>query len=70
MPLFWEAAAILELEYILWAIATTSDEACPNRRFFQLHNTITNDLNRLWYKTLNFFAESSYIYFFSDPPIY
>ena len=70
MSLFWEAAAILELEYILRVIATTSDGTCRNRRFCQLHNTITNDLNRLCHKTPNFFAESRYIYFFLDPHIY
>ena len=42
MPRFWEAAAILELECILWVIATTSDGTWPYRRFCQLHNTIAN----------------------------
>ena len=36
--LIWEAAAILELGCILLVIAETSDGACPNRRFWQLHN--------------------------------
>ena len=64
MPHFWEAAAILELQSILWVIATISDGTCPYRWFCKLHNTITNDLNALCYKTLNLFAESRYIYFF------
>ena len=49
MPLFWEAAAILELECIFRVIARTSGWACPNRKFCQLHNTIKNDLNRSRY---------------------
>ena len=50
-------AAILELECILWVIAIISNRTCPYGRFCQFPNTITNDLNRLCYKTLNFFAE-------------
>ena len=68
--LFWEAAAILELECILRVIAARPDGSYSNRRFSQLHNAKINNLNRLSYKTFNFFAESREIYFFSGPPIY
>ena len=34
-PLFWEAAAILELSCNLWVIAVTSDGAFPNRHFLE-----------------------------------
>ena len=68
MPLFWEAVAILELECNLWVIAATADGASPNRRFYQLHNQIADVPNELCYKTINFFDESRFIYFFSDAP--
>ena len=44
MSHFWEAATILKLEYILRVIAATSDGPCLNRRFCQVHNTITKHL--------------------------
>ena len=66
MSLFWEAAPILGLERIIWIIAT-SDWVSRNHTCCQLYNTITNILNKLCYKTLNFFSLSRYIYFFSDP---
>ena len=52
----------------LVSLAATSDWASPNHTCCQLHSTMTNNLNRSCYKTLNFFAESRCIYFFSDPP--
>ena len=66
MPLFWEAAAILKLECIFVVIVTACDGVCHNRKFYQLHNTVTNNLNRLCYKAVSFYAELRSIYFFSD----
>ena len=40
MPLFWEAVAILETTCNLWVIASTSDGASPNRRFYRLHKLL------------------------------
>ena len=53
MPLFWEAAAILKLECIFVVIVTACDGVCHNRKFYQLHNTVTNNLNRLCYKAVS-----------------
>ena len=62
--LFSRKSSIVDAQ-LGWVIA---DGTSPNHRCCQLHNTIKNNLNRLCYKTLNFFAESRYIYFFLDPP--
>ena len=44
MPIFWEAAVcILESSCNLWVIATTSDGASPNRRFYRLHKPLDGD---------------------------
>ena len=43
MPLFWEAVCILETTCNLWVIATTSDGASPNRRFYRLHKPLDGD---------------------------
>ena len=37
MPLFWEGVFILEKTCKLWVIATTSDGASPNRKFYRMH---------------------------------
>ena len=66
MPLFWEVAAILKLECIFVVIVTACDGVCHNRKFYQLHNTVTNNLNRLCYKAVSFYAELRSIYLFSD----
>ena len=58
----------MKLEWILWLIAATFDGTFPNHRCCHLHNTITNNLNRLCYENLSLFAESRCIYFFSDSP--
>ena len=69
LPIFWEAVAILELNCNLWVIATTSDGASPNRRFFRLHKELDpNNDKGVCYKTINLFARSRYIYFISDTP--
>ena len=40
MPIFWEAICVLEVTCNLWVIATTSDGASPNRRFYRLHKPL------------------------------
>ena len=49
MPHFWEASAMLELQGILWVIATISHGTWPYCWFCRLHNTITNDLIYLFF---------------------
>ena len=69
LPIFWEAVASLELLCNLWVIATTSDGASPNRRFFRLHKGLDGMADKsVTYRTINLFAEWRYIYFFSDAP--
>ena len=69
LPLFWEAVFILERTCNLWVIATTSDGASPNRRFFRLHKGLDGDHDKeVCYRTINLFAKHRYIYFISDAP--
>ncbi len=70
MPIFWKAVSILEVCCNLWVCATVSDGASPNRTFYELHAALVEKefsvdvVNR----TINLFAPTRYIYFFSDAP--
>ena len=67
LPLFWEAVSILETTCNLWVIATTSDAASPNRRFYQLHKPMDGGVaDDVCYCTINICIK--YVYFFSDAP--
>ena len=69
MLLFWEAVCILETTCNLWVIATTSDGASPNRRFYRLHKPLDGDADGdVCYRTINLYAPHRYVYFFSDAP--
>lgn len=70
MPIFWEAICILELECNLWVIATTSDGASPNRRFYRMHKALDGGAaeNDICYRTINFYAPNRFIYFIADVP--
>ena len=69
IPIFWEAVASLELLCNLWVIATTSDGASPNRRFFRLHKELDGMAGKdVTYRVINLFAPWRFIYFFSDAP--
>lgn len=61
MPLFWEAVGVFEMSCNLWVIASTSDGASPNRRFFCMHKPWMTMLTEM-------FATARYIYFFADAP--
>ena len=63
-PLFWQAVSILELNCQLKVIASTSDKASPNQRFYQIHGKP----KEICYKTCNFYAPDREIFFFSDVP--
>ncbi|PFX13118.1 hypothetical protein AWC38_SpisGene22826 [Stylophora pistillata] len=68
MPLFWEAVAILELTCNLWVIASTSDGATPNRKFYRMHKSLDGNADKdVCYRTINLFAPQRFIYF-SDAP--
>ena len=68
MPLFWKAVSILELECNLWVCAAVSDEASPNRLFYQLHSDLVEPDGEVVNYAPNLFAPSRKIYFFSDAP--
>ena len=69
MSLFWEAVAILETTCNLWVIASTSDGASPNRRFYRLHKPLDGGTDKdVCYRSINLFAPHRYVYFFSDTP--
>lgn len=69
MPLFWEAIFLLEIACNLWVIASTSDEASPNRRFYRMHKALDDNADgEVCYHTKNLYARNRYIYFFSDAP--
>lgn len=69
MPLFWEAICVLELTCNLWVVATTSDGASPNRRFYKLHKALDGGADQgFCYRTINLFAPHRYIYFIADVP--
>ena len=57
MPTFWEAVAILELTRKLQVIATVSDGALPNRKFYQMHEEMNNpDDSSVVYRTINLYS--------------
>ena len=70
VPIFWKAVSILELTCHLSIIATTSDGASPNRKFYRIHFDMDGGAEKdVCYRVVNPFAESlRYIYFFSDAP--
>lgn len=69
MPLFWEAVGILETTCNLWVIATTSDGASPNRRFYRLHKPMDGGADTdFCYRTVNLYAPHRFVFFFSDAP--
>ena len=69
MPLFWEGVFILEKTCKLWVIATTSNGASPNRKFYRMHKELDGDsLADVCFRTINIYAKHRFIYFISDPP--
>ena len=69
MPTFWGAVAALELTCKLQVIATLSDGASPNGKFYQMYEEMKNtDDGSLVYHTINLYAPGQYIWFFADPP--
>jgi hypothetical protein len=70
MPLFWKAVSILELGCNLWVCAAVSDGASPNRKFYELHAGLVGEEYKVdfVYRTVNLFAPTRFIYFFSDAP--
>jgi hypothetical protein len=72
MTIFWDAVAILELSCNLQVIATVSDGASPNRKFYRMHQLIDATLEEsddgIVYRTINLYAPERYIWFFADVP--
>ena len=73
-PLFRKAVGILELSCNLKVVATTSDGASSNRKFYRMHLNMTEaeDINsdvNVTHRIKNMFADNDrFIYFISDPP--
>lgn len=69
MPMFWKIVSVLEISVNLWVVATVNDGASPNRKFFNLHLNLAEEIKcDVVYKTRNVFAMSRFIYFFADSP--
>ena len=69
LPIFWEAVFILEKTCNLWVIATTSDGASTNRRFYRMHKDLDgNSQSDVCYQTINLYGKKRFIYFITDPP--
>ena len=69
MPIFWKAVSILELACKLHVIATVSERASPNRKFYQMHQLPCDNADKnVVYKTINMCSPDRFIYFFSDGP--
>ena len=62
MAAFWEAVAILELTCTFQVIATVSDEASPNRKFYRMHEQmIYTDDSSAVYCAINLYSPGLYI---------
>ena len=69
MPIFWQAVCILETSCNLWVIATTSDGASQNRRFYRMQKALDGDAGTdVCYRTTNLYAPHRFLYFISDAP--
>ena len=69
MPMFWKIVSVLEVAVNLWVVGAVNDGASPNRKFFNLHIKLAEEIKSdVVYKTLNIFAMTRYIYFFADSP--
>ena len=69
MPMFWKIVSVLEVSVKLWVVAAVNDGASPNRKFFNLHINLAEEIKcDVVYKTRNVFAMTRYIYFFADSP--
>ena len=69
MPTFWEAVAVLELTCKLQVIATVRVGASPNRKFYWMHERMSNtDDSSVVYRTINLYAPGRYIWFVANPP--
>ena len=62
VPLLWQAICLLETTCNFWVIATVSDGASANRKFYELHT------NEYTYCVMNMYAPHGNLYFISDDP--
>ena len=70
VQIFWKVLSTLELSLSLRVIGLVNDGASPNRKLFNLHTEMVENVNcDVVLKTLNLFATSRrFIYFFVDSP--
>ena len=67
MPIFWKAVSILELTCRLHVIATVSNGAFPNRKFYQMHQLLFDNADKnIVYRTINLNSPDRFIYFFAN----
>ena len=69
VPFFWQAICLLETSCNLWVIATVSDGASANHKFYKLHiNLSSGDSKEFSYCVMNMYAPHKNLYFISDAP--
>ena len=69
MITFWKAVSILELTCNLYVIASVSDGASTNRKFYRMHRMMDGLVdNEVMYHTTNLFANDRFIWLFADAP--
>ena len=70
MPLFWKVVSLLEICCSLQVVATVSDGASFNRKFYRMYRGLQRNAvdDSVVYKTINIFRPDHEIFFFSDVP--
>ena len=59
---FWETVAILELTCELQVTATVRDGTSPNRKFYRMHEQMSNTDDRsVVHRTINLYSPGRYI---------
>ena len=69
MPLFWKVVSLLEICCSLQVVATVSDGASFNRKFYRMHRGLHRNAvdDSVVYKTINIFRPDHEIFFSSKP---
>lgn len=69
MPLFWKVVGLLKIYCSLQVVATVSDAASFNRKFYRMHRSLQRNAvdDSVVYKTTNIFRPDHEIFFSSKP---
>lgn len=67
MPLFWKVVSLLEISCSLQVVATVSDGALFNRKFYRMHRGLQRNAadDSVVYKTINIFRADREIFSFT-----